>query len=101
MADRIAQKVASKSMWQAVPPRRFRELSDGLLGQSRDEWGPAAVHRHVTLHLVADPVLTTDKSMICSWRWLISPATTISTNRNVSRNLGISLAHYREPQGLR
>jgi len=32
--------------------------------------------------------------MICSWRWFIHPATAISTNRNGSRTLGISLAYY-------
>src|SRR5712691_12113905 len=31
--------------------------------------------------------------MICSWRWFIHPATAISTNRNGSRTLGISLAY--------
>jgi hypothetical protein len=36
--------------------------------------------------------------MIRSWRWFIHPATASSTNRNGSRTLGISLAHYREPQ---
>src|SRR6266852_2047107 len=35
--------------------------------------------------------------MICSWRWFIHPATAISTNRNGSRTLGISLPNYREP----
>lgn len=35
--------------------------------------------------------------MICSWRWFIHPATAITTNRNGSRTLGISLDHYPEP----
>jgi hypothetical protein len=32
---------------------------------------------------------------------LFHPATAISTNRNGSTTLGISLAHYREPSRLR
>jgi outer membrane protein TolC len=34
--------------------------------------------------------------MTCSWRWFIHPATAISRNRNGSRALDISLAHYRQ-----
>src|ERR1019366_186815 len=34
--------------------------------------------------------------MTCNWRWFIHPATAISTNRNGSRVLGISLVHYRQ-----
>jgi len=55
-------KVASKSMWRAVPPRRFRELFDGMAWLTPRQVGtPRQFTLYVMLHLAADPVLTTHR----------------------------------------